>query len=487
VLARGIRPIVLAVVAYALLAAARASADRPMVDEAWFASPAVNLVWLGSMHTSIIEPAGTFFQGIDRHTYWIPPAYPLTLAAWFSVVPPGLVSMRALSVAFGCAIVIASWLIVLRLSRDETTAGLTAALVAADFAVVRGGAVGRMDVMCAALGYAGLALYLCLRQTRWRAAFAGAHALSALAVVTHPNGVMYSLGVLILSLQRDRAQLRASTLAFGALPYVGVLALWGLYIARDPQSFVTQLGGNAANRFSGLTAPWLALRQELVLRYLAGGDALRSTLALPYAVGAAGVIALRPLAASPAVRPLALLALAFFTCQWLLESLKLYFYTIHLAPLFMALFAFVVRWIWSAWPRLRAVTALATCLLVAVHLAATAHTIRRDSQRTQYRPVVDAVRAHARGRDLIMGSAELAFGLGFDASLVDDVRLGFHSGRRPQVIVLDRRYREWIHEALPLTEPAAAAHARAVLAEFDRVAAVADYEVLVRRGEGRAH
>jgi hypothetical protein len=44
-----------------------------------------------------------------------------------------------------------------------------------------------------------------------------------------------------------------------------------------------------------------------------------------------------------------------------------------------------------------------------------------------------------------MGSAELAFELGFDGNLVDDPRLGYRSGKRPTFIVIDQnRYAEWI-------------------------------------------
>ncbi len=49
-----------------------------------------------------------------------------------------------------------------------------------------------------------------------------------------------------------------------------------------------------------------------------------------------------------------------------------------------------------------------------------------------------------------MGSSELGFELGFDSNLIDDFRLGYVSGRRPDIIVLDKnRYQEWI----PLLKP----------------------------------
>ncbi len=43
--------------------------------------------------------------------------------------------------------------------------------------------------------------------------------------------------------------------------------------------------------------------------------------------------------------------------------------------------------------------------------------------------------------DLVIGSAEIAFHLGFDANLIDDPRLGYISGKVPDVIVVEDRYR----------------------------------------------
>ncbi len=44
-----------------------------------------------------------------------------------------------------------------------------------------------------------------------------------------------------------------------------------------------------------------------------------------------------------------------------------------------------------------------------------------------------------------MGSSELGWELGWDSKLVDDFRLGYLTGKRPDIIVLDKnRYQEWI-------------------------------------------
>ena len=46
----------------------------------------------------------------------------------------------------------------------------------------------------------------------------------------------------------------------------------------------------------------------------------------------------------------------------------------------------------------------------------------------------------------MIGGAELGFSLGFDRPLVDDIRIGYYSGKRPAFIVVDDRYREWFDQ-----------------------------------------
>lgn len=52
-----------------------------------------------------------------------------------------------------------------------------------------------------------------------------------------------------------------------------------------------------------------------------------------------------------------------------------------------------------------------------------------------------------------MGSAELGFSLGFDRPLVDDVKLGFSTGKRPDFVVMEERYRQWVSAYAREREP----------------------------------
>lgn len=53
-------------------------------DEAWFSSPALNLMTTGHTGTSVLDPTADFHTNriapIDKYTYWIAPLYPVTQA-----------------------------------------------------------------------------------------------------------------------------------------------------------------------------------------------------------------------------------------------------------------------------------------------------------------------------------------------------------------------------------------------------------------------
>jgi hypothetical protein len=85
--------------------------------------------------------------------------------------------------------------------------------------------------------------------------------------------------------------------------------------------------------------------------------------------------------------------------------------------------------------------------LIGLNLMATAYTIRRNDFRYAYSPAIAYLKGHAAAPDLVMGSAELGFELSFSDQLMDDVRLGFFSKKRPQWVVVEQRYDEWFHWA----------------------------------------
>ncbi len=161
-----------AVVVYVALAFGSAATKSPEIDEGFFANPAFNLATRGFMGTTVLEDEGSALKGIRERTYWIPPLHLVLQAGWYKVVGFGLVQLRAVSILWGLVALGAWFLIMRQLSGERSVGLLTAGLLALDYTFVAVASLGRMDMMCAALGFAGLAAYVTLRERDLRAACA---------------------------------------------------------------------------------------------------------------------------------------------------------------------------------------------------------------------------------------------------------------------------------------------------------------------------
>src|SRR5260370_20157475 len=371
---------------YLVLAIATATVKRPGCDEAWFADPAFTLMTRGFMGTPVLEQAnilsgGRNFHGIDRYTYWIMPLYVLVQTAWYKVVGFGLFQMRALSMFWGLVALVA-WCAILRaLSDQEWVPWFGCLLIGLDYTFIRGGAHGRMDMMCAALNAAGIAVYLTWRTRNLMRAVFFSHLLVAASVFTHPNGILAFAGLLFLMAYYDRRAIGFLHLLVAAVPYLAGAAGWGSYILQAPDVFQAQFKGNAANRLWSLTSPLMSLKSEIDSRYLGchqGLNPAKIALVVFPALGIGLALGIRAIRQHPGYRPLIVMAAINFVYFWLFEGTKLYLYTIHVTPYCMALLAASLYWLWENGRVPKLVLAGTVAAAVLVQVAGVAAVIKRD-------------------------------------------------------------------------------------------------------------
>ena len=114
--------------------------------------------------------------------------------------------MRLLSLAWGLLALAAWGAILWKLTGRALLALGGVALIAVDYHFLMQASDGRMDAMAVALGWSGVAAYLMLRERNFTLAVAVSHTLAAMAIFTHPNGVMIALILAVTTLYFDRAQ-----------------------------------------------------------------------------------------------------------------------------------------------------------------------------------------------------------------------------------------------------------------------------------------
>ncbi|HEX8130453.1 MAG TPA: glycosyltransferase family 39 protein [Pyrinomonadaceae bacterium] len=441
------------------LAAGSALTKSPWSDEAWFAQAGLNLATRGEMTTPVLETMGTNFKGLERHTYWVMPLHLVTQAGWYKIFGFSLFSMRALSAVFGVLALFAWYVVVRSLSGNRQVALLTFVLLAFDYIFVMAASFGRGDMMSMSLGASGFAAYLYLRERNFARAVLTSQTLVAACGLTHPNGgVAFFAGLLFLTFYFDRARLRWRHLALAAIPYsIGAIG-WGAYILQAPSDFVAQFTANASTggRMSGLTSPLAAIKNEITSRYLTafglgahlpgtrGPVWLKSLILLAYVVALAGCLSVRSIRVHRGYRALLILAGIFFVVLTFFDGQKLSFYLVHIVPLYTALLAAFIYWCYStrfvpAWA-----LALAVCGLLVVQTGGILYRMKLDTYHKSYLAAVTFLKANSNSDTQVMGSAVLGFEFGYDRVL-DDVRFGFRTGKRPHYLVINDVYEDAIN------------------------------------------
>jgi 4-amino-4-deoxy-L-arabinose transferase-like glycosyltransferase len=435
---------------YAALVIGLSLTRTPICDEGWYTSPALSLIANGGMGSPVIESAGIYLKGIERYTYWEMPLHAIVAAPWFRLFGPSLISTRMLSAMAGLAALFCWFYIIRKLTGDRNIALIALFLMAIDSNILILASTGRSDMLSAAFGAAALAAYLALREEHLHWALFCGHAGAVASGLTHPQGGLIAVpSLILLQFYYDRHRLRWPQMVPMALPYLIGGAAWSAYILRAPEFFWAQFSGNSAGRLWPLKSPLLALRREITDRFLPAYGILpeahrvgklRVGVLAVYAAAVLGLGWPRAVRRMPAARIIGGLIAIVLLVLVFLEGAKQPWYLVHLAWLLAAAAAASYQWHTQRRPAWRPVLLGVLAGLMLLQTGYAAALIAQGRYASTYRPVIAVLQRDMQPGQLVMGSAELGFGLGFDRVL-DDANLGYYSGKRADFIVIDSNYR----------------------------------------------
>ncbi|MBI3680294.1 MAG: glycosyltransferase family 39 protein [Acidobacteria bacterium] len=476
------------VCAFLALAGALSYTKRPWADEAWFANISWNILHNGKTGISVLDPRGDAnmlgkeLPGINREFYiWIP-AQEAVNALWYKIAGLHVLTMRAASMLWGLAVLAAWFAIVRKLTNSASTAALAILLISTDFAFLDASSDGRMDIMCAGLSYNAIAAYLLLREQRLCLAIAVSQALGVAAGLTHPMGAVGFTTVLFLIFYLDRKRIGRRHVATAMGVYLAGIAVAAAYILPGLSLFRAQFGVALAGRVGVTESAGNTFVREFTLKYrdyylpsyASGVSYLRVLIPAIYLIGVVGAICSRSVRNHAGQRTLLWMTIAAIGSIAVLDSGKLYYYLVHSTPyLAMAL----SLWVAASWARggvQRVVACASAVVLIALHAGWIANTVRKDPYHKSFLPMAEFVRQqiHAN-RDkpfLVMSSAELGFAISFDGPLSDDALLGYGSGRRADVVIMEARSYESHYQGFQRYRPEVAAHIRRLLEQELRLA-----------------
>ena len=493
--------ITLCVAIYLALSVGTALTQIPGTDEGYFANPAFNLLTKGLFATTVMETFGTPFKGMERHTYWIMPLQPLALSFWYRVFGFGVFSTRSLSIVWGLA-AMASWFIIVRsLFKRTSLAFFVVALLSVDYIFIVCASSGRMDMMSAALGFAGLATYLLLRERRLTWAILVSQSFVVMSGMTHPMGLLPFFGLIFLSLYLDRKRIGFKQVMIALIPYVIGGGAWGSYILQDPSSFYSQFLANATmgsdeptgSRFVGLLSPLTGLRLEVTQRYVANfGLGRRDTSAthikilflVLYAGGVLGSLLVRQIRSTANYRLLVGVTVVYFLGLTIIDSQKQYYYLVHIVPFYLTMCGLFISWCWSRPNMFGKALGLVLSAIAIVEIAGLAYRIKRDNYRNSFQPVAAFLKQNASAQSSIAASPGVAFALGFPENVLNDPLYGYNSKRKFDYIVIDPETAFAIDRSKDRDEPGRQTYdyaMRLLADEYSRVYDHRSYTIYLRK------
>ena len=415
--------------------------SRPGNNEAWFANPAVDLLVRHKMGTPVVEGVGTWLAGIDQHTYWTMPLYSLVQVPWYWLFGFSLLTQRLLTSVLGIGVLFCVYALVKKLS-TEWAAVLSVVFIGCDYEFIKQSAEGRMDMLCAFLGFAGLALYLNLRETNFRRAVLLSNVAAAASCMTHPCGVLAMTGLWAIMFYFDRKRLGWKDVALAGSPYVIALALWGAYILPAPASFLAQMKGNArgiqaeiggGERFNLALHPRWAFKLEMGTRYASNYHA--GTMPRVYLIGLIAMVVLAWRTRRKEHVAVALIASLYFLQLTLLEGTKREQYLVHSIPVLAIALAVVLCSIeLPRWYKATMVAAGVALVLTIQGVTMVRHFPTTVGLRNYFSATKFLEANYVQG-DTLIAPAEFAYKFGFYHGLIDDWRIGYYSGKSPAFIV----------------------------------------------------
>lgn len=207
-------------------------------DEAILTDASLTLIKTGHIATNIFRGA---VPGAQTHFYFYPPFYFFALAQWIRVFGASIESVRAMSVLVGAGTLIIFGLLVRRVYRSHilTAAGIFFLGIDPSFGVAS--RTARMDIVVFFLLILMVFTMVIAREKEGLGWYVGAGIVAALAVMTHPAGlVALAVGIIFLFVDADPRKIPLRRILALLVPSIITFGGWIISMGTGVSSLIEQ-------------------------------------------------------------------------------------------------------------------------------------------------------------------------------------------------------------------------------------------------------
>jgi hypothetical protein len=151
-----------------------------------------------------------------------------------------------------------------------------------------------------------------------------------------------------------------------------------------------------------------------------------------------------------------------------LNGFKAHNYLSYVVPFYDAILAAWIVSLWHRGPDARAMAVVLAAGFAFFQLSTSVKNIREDEYHRDYEPTIQALQNYRAAGKTILATSSVGFGLEF-SGFADDWRLGRYSGIKPDILVVDRNYRD-IMTLFEVEEPSVFSHVVETLSSTYRFA-----------------
>ena len=434
---------------YVIVVAFAIAEKQPWFDEGAYAHPSYNLLNYGHLGMPVLFSQLRAWPSVDYYTFHMPPLSFVLQAGWFWLFDFGVFQMRSLSAVFGAILILSLYFLVLKISNRHVLALLSIGIIGTDYNMITWCADGRMDIICAGLGFASASLFICLREKQFGWALIGSQTLVVASGLTHPTGILYLIGVLLLILIYDWRRIKLTKIILMLVPFVIGGAGWGHYIAQDVGAFQNQFFGNYGGRETRFfSAPLAELNRYLSPAFGIGDQVgrlgqLKIFQLIAYWAAVICFVCIPSLRLHARITPVFILLILFIIMTAVILSSPHLSYLVHVIPLYAVVLAAVLSWGFNQGLSGKIVTITLLGFLIAVQAAGPfVKYFTQNGYAHIYQPAVNIISEFYHPGDIIVGSSEFAFAFGYEGEVIDNHMLGVKGGLEGDIVILGGGYRK---------------------------------------------
>ena len=434
--------IIIPIIIFLILGTSLVFTNRPITDESWHASTAVNLLREGVMRNT------NFISWGDIGPSMYSPLFLFNEALVIKIFGISLFTIRFLSLFWGLMGLIAIIFLLKKIINNKIVLFLSLLLVSTDMFFLKSSSTARMDIMSASLTLIAITLYLYLREKKFTLAVFLSNLFICLSGLSHFNGILGLIALIFLIIYLDRKKINLKIILIAIIPYFIGGIFYGIYIFKNYDFFVNQFNNAVKPNITTINLLKL-IHDEFIYRYLyAYGlspeqSSIFSIIKLPVIIFYFICLIIFPIFVKEKDKKIFWWILLFYFIVFTLEPIyKTESYICWITPFFI-ISASLIFDKFNVKRALKIIFIFCFIAILIISVSRTVYSINRNDYQNKYISDLKQFNEKYYNGGKIYGPGEITFYYGFNDNIIqDDYTLGFYTGILPEYIATSSDYEE---------------------------------------------